>query len=37
MKLGELFSLWDILIINMFLKYARVTYLKTEDIYSFPQ
>jgi len=37
MKLGKLFSLWDILIINMFLKSARVMSLKTEDIYSFPQ
>jgi hypothetical protein len=35
MRLGKLFSLWDILIINMFLKSGRVMPLKAEDIYSF--
>jgi hypothetical protein len=35
MRLGELFSSWDILIINMFFKCGRVMPLKAEAIYSF--
>jgi hypothetical protein len=37
MRLGKLFSLWDILIINMFPKSGRVMSLKAEAIYSFLQ